>query len=140
VHGQLTNEIAVPDGRPALVMSASKELESGARAMLLLAEGLFRLDVLVTEDTLRTMLRNLSSGAIEMHTSLGTVVGENISLGDAASYQPGRAELGFTIGKGEDAVWVKATIATLRFFERGTMRVSAQAIIRQAPAEETAER
>jgi hypothetical protein len=134
VADQLTSELELPDGRACVVVSASKELEPGARAMLLLAEGLFRLDVIVAEDTLRTVLRDLSGGAIVPRTSLGTVVGENISLGDAASYQPGRAELGFTIGSGVDAVWVKATIATLRFFERGTMRVSGQAIIRQAPA------
>jgi hypothetical protein len=80
------------------------------------------------------VLRNLSSGVIETETSLGTVTGESISFGDAASYQPGRAELGFTITTGADAVWVKAMIATLRFAHRGTVQVGAQAIVRQAPA------
>ena len=34
--------------------------------MLLLAEGLFRLDVAISGDTLRTYVRNLSSGPLQM--------------------------------------------------------------------------
>jgi hypothetical protein len=134
VHGQLTNSLEIADGRIVLVLSAAKEVEPGARAMLLLADGLFRLDVVVAEDTLRTVLRNLSGGAIETQTTLGTVTGESMSFGDADSYQPGRAGLGFTIGAGPDAVWVRAMIATLRFADRGTVQVGAQAIVRQAPS------
>jgi hypothetical protein len=134
MHDQLNNGLDVPDGRLALVLSAAKEIEPGSRAMLLLAEGLFRLDVVVAEDTLRTVLRNLSGGAIETETTLGTVTGESILFGDAASYEPGRAGLGFTITTGGDAVWVRAMIATLRFADRGTVQVGAQAILLQAPA------
>jgi hypothetical protein len=134
VHGQLTNPLEVAGGRLALVLSAAKEIEPGARAMLLLAEGLFRLDVVVAEDTLRTVLRNLSGGVIETQTTLGTVTGESILFGDAGSYEPGRAGLGFTITTGDDAVWVRAMIATIRFATRGTVQVGAQAILRQAPA------
>jgi hypothetical protein len=134
MHGQLTNVLEVRDSRVTLVLSAAKEIEPGARAMLLLAEGLFRLDVVVAEDTLRTVLRNLSDGVIETQTTLGTVTGEGILFGDAASYEPGRAGLGFTIGTGADAVWVRAMIATVRFADRGTVQVGAQAILRQAPA------
>jgi hypothetical protein len=134
VHGQLTNGLALPGGVPGVVLSAGKELEPGARAMLLIAEDLFRLDVIVTEDTLRTVLRNLSTGVIDTNTNLGTLTGESATFGNAADYQPGRAEMGFTITSGTEAVWVKALIATLRFVERGTVQVSAQAIMRQAPA------
>jgi hypothetical protein len=133
MHGQLTNGLDVRGGRLALVISGAKEIEPGSRAMLLLAEGLFRLDVVVAEDTLRTVLRNLSGGVIETETTLGTVTGESILFGDAASYEPGRAGLGFTITTGADAVWVRAMIATLRFAARGTVQVGAQAILLQAP-------
>jgi hypothetical protein len=133
VHGQLNNGLNVPDGRLALVLSAAKEIEPGSRAMLLLAEGLFRLDVVVAEDTLRTVLRNLSGGVIETETTLGAVTGESMLFGDASSYEPGRAGLGFTIATGGDAVWVRAMIATLRFVDRGTVQVGAQAILLQAP-------
>jgi len=133
MHGQLNSGLDVPDGRLALVLSAAKEIEPGSRAMLLLAEGLFRLDVVVAEDTLRTVLRNLSGGVIETETTLGTITGESILFGDAATYEPGRAGLGFTITTGGDAVWVRAMIATMRFAARGTVQVGAQAILLHAP-------
>jgi hypothetical protein len=52
-HGILAHELPPgADGRRGLVLSASTEIEPGARAMLLLAEGLFRLDAAVSGDTL----------------------------------------------------------------------------------------
>jgi hypothetical protein len=41
-------------------ISSSREVEQGARSMLLLAEGIFRLDVVPHDDTIQTILRNLS--------------------------------------------------------------------------------
>jgi hypothetical protein len=130
VHRQLTNEIQLRDGQRGLVLSASKELEPGARAMLLLAAGLFRLDVMVRGDSLQTTLRNLSSGPVDIERASGE--GETIVLGEAASYQPGRAGLHFTVGEPGDRVEVEVTLATLRFEQRGTVRISSQAIVRQA--------
>jgi ribosomal protein L27 len=60
--------------------------------------------------------------------------GENIAFGEVARHHPGRAQMGFTIGAGADRVVVKVTLGTLRFEDRGTVRVGAQAIVRQAPA------
>jgi hypothetical protein len=112
-------------------MSASKELEPGTRAMLLLADGLFRLDVAVSSDTIQTIVRNFSSGELAMET-VPYDAGASFGFGEAAAYQPGVARVAFSLGHGSDAVRVSATIATLSFAHRGTVRVSAQAIARQA--------
>ena len=59
--------------------------------------------------------------------------GGSVAFGDVAAYQPGRSSLEFAPGSGADRVEVRVLIGTLRFAERGTVRVSAQAIV-QAPA------
>jgi hypothetical protein len=100
--------------------------------MLLLAEGLFRLDVAISGDTLRTFVRNLSSGQLRMRGGTEQPDGGSIVLGDAAAYEPARAGIEFTLGSGRDRVDVQGTIATLRFAQRGTIKVSAQAIVRRA--------
>jgi hypothetical protein len=132
VHSQLATELPAQDGCRGLVVSASKELESGARAVLLIAEGLFRIDVVVSGDSLRTVVRNVSGGPLEMRGGASSAAGESYAFGEVATYEPGRAQLGFTLGAADDRVLVKITLATLRFTERGTVRVSAQAIVRQA--------
>jgi hypothetical protein len=132
VHPQLASEIALGEdqGERGLVISASKDIEPGARAMLLLAEGLFRLDVLVTGDSLQTFVRNLAGGELRLQPEAGGSDGV-VALGDVARLVPGRADLGFTLGEGADRVMTKVTIGTLRFADRGTIRVSAQAIVRR---------
>jgi hypothetical protein len=60
-QGQLRTEApAAEGGSPTTVISSGREVEQGARSMLLLAEGLFRLDVVPQDDTIQTILRNLS--------------------------------------------------------------------------------
>jgi hypothetical protein len=132
VHRQLANEIELGDGRRGLVISASKEIEPGARAMLVLADGLFRLDVLVRGDSLQTFLRNLTDWPLDIRGDANGVHGPISASGDAPSYSPGRADLEFSLGAGADLVKAKVTIGTLRYAQRGTIRVSAQAIVRQA--------
>ena len=102
--------------------------------MILLAEGLFRLDVVISGDTLRTVVRNLSSGDLNVDRESASDSGASLAFGEIATYEPGRAGLEFTLGRGGDRVGVKVTSATLRFPERGTVRVTAQAIVRPAPA------
>jgi hypothetical protein len=133
VHRQLANEIELSDGRRGLVLSASKEIEPGARAMLLAAEGLFRLDVLIHGDSLQTFIRNFCTGPLEVHGDAGALGGISLVYGAGATYSPGRADLGFTLGAVSDQVLVRVTIATLRYTDRGVVRVSSQAIVRQAP-------
>ncbi|MGA9857486.1 MAG: hypothetical protein WBQ18_06455 [Solirubrobacteraceae bacterium] len=132
MHRQLATELAPVEGRRGLVISASKEIEPGVRAMLVFAEGLFRLDVRVIGDSVQTFLRNHTGGRLDVAGESGAPAG-TVVLGAASAYGPGRADLGFTIGTAPDRLMVRVTIGTLRFAHRGTVRVSAQAVVRQAP-------
>jgi hypothetical protein len=55
IHGQLAS--ALPEG--GLALSCHKLVDDGARTLLLLVPGLFRLDVRPVEDTLQVMTRSL---------------------------------------------------------------------------------
>ena len=101
--------------------------------MLLLADGLFRLDVVVQGDTLRAVVRNFSPGELHSDHRPGADTGVSLGYGQIEAYEPGRARIDFALGQGRDRVTVEGTIGTLRFAERGTIRVSAQAIVRHAP-------
>ncbi len=116
------------------MLSASKEIELGARAMLLLAEGLFRFDICVSPDTIRTTLRNLSSGALAMEPVPGYSA-DVIVFGEADAYRPSHTSARFRLGTGGDQVSVNVTVGTLHFRERGTVRVTGQAIITQELSE-----
>jgi hypothetical protein len=100
--------------------------------MLLHADGLFRLDVTISGDTLRTVVRNLSDAELRMCGSPYGPEGANVVLGEAAAYEPARAAVEFTLGAAGDQVDVSVTIGTMRFAERGTFKVSAQAILKSA--------
>ena len=116
------------------MLSASKEIEPGARAMLLLAEGLFRLDVVIAADTIRTVVRNLSTGKLESGGGSGYAIPTVLATAGAARYKPSGTRLDFSLGAGADRVSTEVPIAVLRFAERGTVQVTAQAIVRQAAA------
>jgi hypothetical protein len=106
--------------------------------MLLDADGLFRLDVIIAGDTLRTVVRNRSSGELTMDGD--TVAGQegpSFAFGEVAAYEPSRTALAFALGAGEDRVDVDVDISTLRFAERGTVQVTAQAVVRPAPQDPT---
>lgn len=102
--------------------------------MLLLAEGLFRFDIVFRGDTLRTLVRNLSPGALEFRTDPSRDVGANVVHGAAKAHEPGRAAIEFALGTGADQVTAKVLIGTSNNADRGTVLVTAQAIVRQAPA------
>jgi hypothetical protein len=55
IHGQLAS--ALPEG--GLALSGHKLVDDGARTLLLIVPGLFRLDVRPVEDTLQVMTRSL---------------------------------------------------------------------------------
>jgi hypothetical protein len=125
----LTRELVLPGGARGRVISCSKDLEPGVRAMLLLAEDLFRLDIMIVGDTLQTFVRNLTSGELDLHGEVGQPRVATTTLGLAARYAPGRADLSFAVGPEDARVVTRVTIATLRFPERGVIRVSAQGIV-----------
>jgi hypothetical protein len=112
------------------VITASKEIEPGFRTILAFAEGLFRIDVALDGDTLRTVVRNLSRG--ELRTRRSGEPAAALGFGEFEAYQPGQARLEFEIDDGEGAVDVDATIGTLRYPERGIVKVSAQVITRRS--------
>lgn len=58
----LPGQISTPLADGGLVLSASRTIEEGARAALLLAPGWFRLDVTPHDDTIKLHVRNLSDG------------------------------------------------------------------------------
>jgi hypothetical protein len=130
VTGVLRSELALPAHGRVRVLSCSKDLEPGARAMLLLAEGLFRLDIMIVGDALQTFVRNLTSGELELHGEVGQPRVAITTLGLAARYAPGRADLRFAVGPADARITIAVTIATLRFPDRGVIRASAQAIVR----------
>jgi hypothetical protein len=113
------------------VLSASKEIELGARAMLVLAEDLFRIDLTITSDTLRTVVRNLSSGELTIDGSLGSSTPDVVVFGEAGSFHPSQTRIDFTLGSGDERVRTEVLIGTLHFHDRGTVRVTAQAIVRE---------
>jgi hypothetical protein len=116
------------------VLAASRELEPGARGMLVRAEGLFRIDVVVADDTLRTIVRNLSTEELTLEPGSGYPEGENLVCGEAAWLSPARSVLAFNLGEGPRSTHVDLVIATLRRPDRGTVRISAQALLRPAAA------
>lgn len=132
-HSQLTAELPARHGRRGIALSATKEIEPGARAMLLLADGLFRLDIVHADDTMRIIVRNLSNGELETRSGLGGYPGEHIVFGDAERYRPSHARVEFSLGEAEDRVFVQVDIGTLHVLDRGTVRLTAQAIVREAP-------
>jgi hypothetical protein len=88
--------------------------------------------VAVDGDTLRAVVRNLSPGELQMRGGPYAPEGANIAIGTVDGYQPARTALEFALHSAGEAVEVTVTLATLHFAERGTVQVTAQAIIRQA--------
>jgi len=130
VTGALTGDLTLTGEGDVRAISCSKDLEPGARAMLLLAEGLFRFDVMIVGDALQTFVRNLTDGELELHGEVGQPRVAITTLGVAARYAPGRADLRFAVGRRDARVLTEVTIATLRFPDRGVIRATAQAIVR----------
>lgn len=102
--------------------------------MILRAEGLFRLDVVIAGDTLRTIVRNLSTAEIRTRNDTAGYATPTADTEALLAYAPTASAIGFTIGSGRDLVAVEVLLGTLRFAERGCFRVTAQAIIRRAEA------
>lgn len=123
----------LPDG--GIVLSGSAEVFEGARAALVYADGLFRLDAVVVPDSLRMLVRNATGLALTFKPDgypRPVVVQGDVEGGPL----PGHHQITFTLGDPDasGAVRVDATIATLRFPDRGLVRLTAQAVVRRAEA------
>jgi hypothetical protein len=106
----------------------------GARAAVLHAPGLFRLDVTPMRDSMRVVVRNLSPGQLTCADAEGygrPVVAQGATAA-LAPLRPGHHQSAFTLGEAGDAVEVRVILATLRLTDRGMVRVSGQATVRRA--------
>jgi hypothetical protein len=123
-HGQLAS--GLPGGGMAL--SCHKLVDDGARVMLLLAPGLFRLDVRPVEDTLHVMTRSLHEGA-----RWGTQPAAATDYGRKAAETPEPSRADFTFYAELEPRPILARIALLSTVDReaGLTHFVAHAIVRE---------
>ncbi len=134
-YGQVSTEVPAQSegGSPTTVISAGREVEQGARSMLLLAEGLFRLDVVPQDDMVQTVIRNLSSAALA-ELRLHAVGGESSVLAgrhEVAVEATGRfgGEVVLVEEDGEERVVAKVLVGSVCRLERGVTSFTAQATL-----------
>jgi len=108
-------------------VSNAVEAFEGARVAVLHAEGLFRLDVAVVPDNVRVVIRNLSGRTLTFEPDgyPRPVVVQGDAHGELA-LRPGHHQVAFSLGPTE----VRVVLSTLRAVERGTVRITGQAIVR----------
>jgi hypothetical protein len=120
------------EGGPArTVISAARDVELGARSMLLLAEGLFRLDVVPYPDTVQTIVRSLSIEPQAELRSSGEVGGESRASGENASRSTTRfgGEIVLIGEDGAERVVSKVLVGSICDLDRGLSTFTAQAIL-----------
>jgi hypothetical protein len=123
-HHQLAT--GLPGG--GLALSCHKLVEDGARVMLLLAPGLFRLDVRPVEDTLQVMTRSLHEGARwGAQPSAATDYGRKAE----DTPEPARADFTFLAELDPRPVLARIEIASTVDRERGVTHFVAHAIVRE---------
>jgi ribosomal protein L11 methyltransferase len=128
--GQLATQL--PNGG-GMALSSARELPSGARVAVLLAPGLFRLDLRHLEDTLKISVRNLSGAPIYSIPTDGpprTI----LTTEDVTVQRPlaTNARLRLRLGSGASAQEAEIILSALSGIEAGLSRVAAQAVIRPA--------
>jgi len=123
-HGQLASSL--PGG--GLAISCHKLVEDSARALVLLAPGLLRLDARPVEDTLQVMTRSLREGA-----RWGTSPEAATDYGRKADEtpEPARAEFTFFAQVDEQAVLARVMLLSTIDRERGLTHFVAHAILRE---------
>jgi hypothetical protein len=125
-----------PDMGPQAMISSARDVEQGARSMLILAEGLFRLDVIPHDDTVQTILRNLSSEP-EIELRLSSVGGANyLSEGSQEVVAPSTTRFGGEVvligSDGTERPVAKLLVGSICHLERGLTSFTAQATLHQA--------
>ena len=123
---ELAGQLSSPLAGGGLALSNAKPIEEGARAALLLAPGLFRLDVCPREDTLKhpgaqPLRRRVLAGATAAsRTSCSPFDGPAISAHALRIEVDGRS--------------ARVLISATRDTERGRMQFVAQAILGARPS------
>jgi hypothetical protein len=131
--GQVSTEVPREGASPVTVISAGREVEQGARSMLVLAEGLFRLDVIPQDDMVQTVVRNLS-GAPSAELRFHPVGGEASVLGsrdEVVTGSTGRfgGEVVLIGADGAERVVAKILVGSVCHLERGLTSFTAQATL-----------
>jgi hypothetical protein len=134
--GQLRTEIPAGEegGARSAVISAGRNVEVGARSMLVLAEGLFRLDVVPHEDMIQVMVRSLSAEPHAELRSTGEVGGESRTLGpqdEVGSQSTGRfgGEIVLIGENGDERPVATVLVGSVCHLERGLTTFTAQATL-----------
>jgi hypothetical protein len=123
-HAQLASGLP-GDG---LALSCHKLVEDGARVMMLLAPGLFRLDVRPVEDTLQVLTRSLHEGA-----RWGTQPAAATDYGRKAEEtpEPTRADFSFFAELEPRPILARIALTSTIDRERGVTHFVAHAIVRE---------
>jgi hypothetical protein len=124
-HGQLASAL----GEGGLALSCHKLVEDGARTQLLLAPGLFRLDVRPVEDTLQVMIRSLH--VLPIAWAAEELPDEHLGRGYADRSEP--SELTFRLHLAEEPpIGGRVHIASTADRAAGVSHFVAHAIVRRA--------
>lgn len=130
--GQVRTEIPArePGGDGVTMISAARDVEQGARSVLLLADGLFRLDVIPHDDMVQTVLRNLSSAA---HAELrfkpvggGAALGNGLAVGATGRFG---GDVVLIEDNGSERVVARVLAGSVSQPERGLTSFTAQATL-----------
>jgi hypothetical protein len=127
-HGQMASGL-VGGG---LAISCHKLVEDGARTLILLAPGLFRLDVRPVEDTLQVMTRSLHAEEARW----GTEVGQATDYGKKAedTPEPYRLEFSFYLELEPYPIKARIMLNSTVDKDRGITHFVAQAVAREVTA------
>jgi hypothetical protein len=131
--GQVRTEIPSADGSPGTaVVSAGRDVEQGARSMLLLVDGLFRLDVIPEDDTIQTVLRSLApEERVELrHADVGGADSFNAAV---AANPPSTGRFGGDVvliaGDGAERIVARVLVGSVCYPDRGRTMFTAQATL-----------
>ena len=111
-----------------LALSSARELPLGARVAVLLAPGLFRLDVRHLEDTLKLSIRNLSGGLVRSLPDEGAPV-TVVTTSDLTLERPlaTNARMTLRLGTGPDEL--EAAVVLNALSGASGSRIAAQALV-----------
>ena len=133
--GHLRSEVTAPEseGSTRTVISAGRDVELGARSMLILAEGLFRLDVVPHEDTIQTIVRSLAAECrAELHSvDVGGETRTGGVPGEIAPQSTGRfgGEVVLIGEDGSERAVARVLVGSVCHLDRGVTTFTAQATL-----------
>jgi hypothetical protein len=124
-HGQLASTL--PGG--GLALSCHKLVEDAARATVLLAPGLLRLDARPVEDTLQVMTRSLHPSLVRWKMLDDAIVREY-----KTGSEPYRLNWAVAVPLEPRRILGRVTLSMTADLERGVAHFVAQAVLREASA------